>query len=178
MHTCSLLVLSPFPGFNHLFSRQCCHFKAVCSCSYACSISSSILIVLIATLAFAFRIFSRPIFHHRQIRSPPLVDLLQILPCLLKGLVAIPPPNTGVHLPPPLTSPMACTLSQEVVCPKTQVWATPEVQRRASRCQDTQMRLHPIRPCLTIPTTPHPTRPCLRMEEVTEEARRPFQLSM
>lgn len=62
MHTCSRFVLSPFPGFNHLFSHPCCHFNAVCSCLYSCSISSSVLIVLIATLAFAFPIFCRPHF--------------------------------------------------------------------------------------------------------------------
>ncbi|KAL0177597.1 hypothetical protein M9458_026491, partial [Cirrhinus mrigala] len=93
------------------------------------------------------------------------------------SLVVILAPNLGGHQPPPLTSPMACTLSQEEVCPKVREWDTLEDHPRVSRCQASQMPQHPIRPCLAIPMHPHPTRPCLHTEELTEEEHLLFQLS-
>lgn len=124
--------------------------------------------------------FFRPLkfFHHRQISSPPIVDIPQIHPCSLKCLVDILPPNLGAHQPPPLTSPMACTLSQEEVCLKVQEWDTLEGHRLVSRCRATQMPQHPVLPSLAIPKHPHPTRPCLHTAEVTEEVHLPFQLSV
>lgn len=117
-------------------------------------------------------------FHHRQISSLPIVDLAQIHPCSLKCLVAILPPNLGAHQPPPLTSPMACTLSQEEVCPKVQEWDTLVGQPLVSRCRATQTPQEPILPCLAILKHPHPTHPCPDTVEAMEEVHLLFQLSM
>ncbi len=171
MHTCSLSSLSPCPGLNHLF---------VFSWLYMLHFLQSLLYCPnchARCLAFCF---FRPLkcFHPRQISSPPIVDLPQIHPCSLKCLAATLAPNLGAHQPPPLTSPMACTLSQEEVCPKVREWDSLVGHPRVSRCRATKTPQHPLRPCLAIPKHPHPTRPCPHTEEVMEEVHLPPQLSM